>query len=122
MNRLSRRYPTATEFARDQRACANEFSHNVRQMVRGRRCRNQKFRREYSIPLALSTSAVSHEVGHRSCGDEHQTEEGRCRDRNLHTFDSRLNQATRQQATLAERCATIGVADSIPFACQFKRG
>ncbi len=50
MNRRSQRNQDATLFARNQRATANEFSQDVWQMLRNRRCRNQKFRREHPIP------------------------------------------------------------------------
>ena len=48
--RRSQRDPDAIAFARDQRRRANEFAHAVWELVRNRQCRNQKFRREYSIP------------------------------------------------------------------------
>lgn len=48
--RSTRRDPESIAFARDQRACANEFAQDVWQMVRSRRCRNQKFRPEYPLP------------------------------------------------------------------------
>ena len=50
MNRRPQRDDDALQFARDQRATANEFAQDVWQMVRNRRCRNQKFRREYAVP------------------------------------------------------------------------
>ncbi|MDV6031665.1 MAG: DUF559 domain-containing protein, partial [Phycisphaera sp. RhM] len=50
MNRRPRRDPEAISFARDQRTRANEFAQDVWQMIRNRRCRNQKFRRESPIP------------------------------------------------------------------------
>ena len=40
----------AIEFARLQRATANGFAQDVWQMLRNRRCRGQKFRREFPIP------------------------------------------------------------------------
>ena len=46
----SPRDPDAVAFSRDQRQQANEFANLVWEMVRNRRCRAQKFRREYPIP------------------------------------------------------------------------
>ena len=50
MKRSSSRSPEGIEFARSQRATANEFVDLVWQGVRNRRICNQKFRREYPIP------------------------------------------------------------------------
>ena len=44
------RDPEAIEFARDQRATANEFARTVWQWVRNRQVCRQKFRREYLLP------------------------------------------------------------------------
>jgi very-short-patch-repair endonuclease len=50
MKRSRARSPEAIEFARAERATANEFASTVWQWVRNRRIANQKFRREYPIP------------------------------------------------------------------------
>jgi very-short-patch-repair endonuclease len=47
--RRRRRDPEAIDFARDQRAYANEFASALWQIVRNRQCRGAKFRREYPI-------------------------------------------------------------------------
>jgi very-short-patch-repair endonuclease len=50
MKRSRARSPEAVEFARSQRATANEFTRTVWQWVRNRQICNQKFRREHPIP------------------------------------------------------------------------
>jgi very-short-patch-repair endonuclease len=44
------RYPTAIDFARTERATANEFATTVWQWVRNCQIHGQKFRREVAIP------------------------------------------------------------------------
>ena len=44
------RSPDAIEFARSQRRNQNDFAAAVWQMLKNRRCRGRKFRREYPIP------------------------------------------------------------------------
>ena len=79
--RRSRRDPAAIAFARDQRACANQFAHDVWQIVRNRRCRNQKFRREYPIPpYTADFCCVALKLIIEVDGEHHQTEEGRKHD------------------------------------------
>ena len=81
MNRRSRRDPEATAFARSQRAAANEFAHDVWQMVRNRRCRGQKFRREYSIPpYTVDFCCLALKLIVEVDGQHHQTDEGRQHD------------------------------------------
>ena len=50
MKRSRARSPEAIEFARAERATANEFAITVWQWVRNRQIANQIFRREYPIP------------------------------------------------------------------------
>ena len=50
MKRNRGRTPEAIQFARDQRAMANEFAQTVWQWVRNRQVSGQKFRREYPVP------------------------------------------------------------------------
>ena len=79
--RRSRRDSTAIAFARDERAWANELAHTVWQIVRNRRCRNQKFRREYPIPPHTADfCCVALKLIIEVDGQHHQTEEGRQRD------------------------------------------
>ena len=81
MNRRSRRDAEAIAFARDQRARANEFVHDVRQMLRNRRCRNQKLRREYPIPpYTVDFCCVALKLIVEVDGEPHQTDEGRLHD------------------------------------------
>ncbi len=81
MNRRSRRDSETIAFARDQRSRANEFAHEVWQMLRNRRCRNQKFRREYSIPpYTVDFCCVALKLIIEVDGAHHQTDEGRRHD------------------------------------------
>ena len=74
----SRRDRDAIAFARDQRAQSNEFSQAVWQIVRNRSCRNQKFRREYTIgPYTADFCCVALKLIVEVDGEHHQTEEGR---------------------------------------------
>ena len=91
MNRRSQRDPEAIAFARDQRARTNEFAHDVWQMVRGRRCRGQKFRREYPIPpYTVDFCCVALKLVTEVDGDHHQTDEGRRRDQRRDQFLAQL--------------------------------
>ena len=88
MNRRLQRDQEAIPFAHDQRAGANEFVQDVWQMLRKRRCRNQKFRREYPIlPYTVDFCCVALKLVVEVDGEHHQTAEGRqhdqCRDRYL---------------------------------------
>ena len=49
----------AIALARDQRDRANQFAQAVWHIVRNRRLRNQKFRREYPIPPYTADFCVS---------------------------------------------------------------
>ena len=90
-----RRDPEAITFARDQRTRSNEFAQDVWQMVRNRRCRGLKFRREHPIPrytadFCCVALKLIIEVG----GEHHQSEAGQKRD-------------ARRDAFLAERGYTV---------------
>jgi very-short-patch-repair endonuclease len=79
--RRSARDPEHIAFARDQRARANEFTQDVWQMVRGRRCRNQKFRREYPIPpYTTDFCCVALKLVVEIDGEHHQTDDGNLHD------------------------------------------
>ena len=81
MYRRSRRDPEAIAFARDQRARANEFAQDVWQTLRNRRCRNQKFRREYPIPpYTVDFCCVALTLVFEFDVEHHQTAEGRSYD------------------------------------------
>ena len=81
MNRRLQRDHDAIQFARHQRATANEFSQDVWQMLRNRRCRNQKFRREYPIPpYTADFCCVALKLVVEVDGEHHQTDEGRQHD------------------------------------------
>ncbi|PAY16102.1 DNA methyltransferase [Rhodopirellula sp. SM50] len=90
-NRRARRDPEAISFARNQRARANEFAQDVWQMLRNRRCRNQKFRREYPIaPYTVDFCCVDLKLIIEVDGKQHQTDEGR-------QYDQRRDQYLAEQ-------------------------
>ena len=79
--RRSRRDADAIAFARDQRDRANEFAQAVWHIVRNRRLRNQKFRREYPIPpYTADFCCVALKLIVEVDGEHHHTAEGRERD------------------------------------------
>ena len=72
----------ATEFARDQRAAANEFASDVWQMVRNRRCCSEKFRREFVIePYTVDFCCIALKLVVEVDGEHHFTDAGRSADR-----------------------------------------
>lgn len=76
--RLSKRDPERTEFARAQRRQANEFSHDVWQMVRAGRMLGEKFRREYPLgPYTLDFVSVDLKLNIEIDGKDHLTEKGK---------------------------------------------
>src|SRR5512137_1243411 len=82
MKRSRARSPDAIEFARSQRAAANEFAGTVWQWVRNRQIGNQKFRREYAIPpYTADFCCVELRLIVEIDGSDHLTEDGRQRDR-----------------------------------------
>ena len=87
----SRRDAEAITFARDQRAKANEFARDLWEIVRNRRCRNQKFRREYPIPpYTADFCCVVLKLIVEVDGEHHQTEEGRLHDQHRDEFLAQL--------------------------------
>ncbi|MEM6468391.1 MAG: DUF559 domain-containing protein [Planctomycetota bacterium] len=71
------RNPEASEFARYQRASANEFSNDVWQMVRSRRCCGEKFRREHVIkPYTVDFCCVALKMIIEVDGKHHFTDGG----------------------------------------------
>ena len=81
MNRRLQRDPEAIQFARHQRAAANEFAQALWQMLRNRRCRNQKFCREYPIPpYTVDFCCVALKLIVEVDGEPNQTDEGRLHD------------------------------------------
>jgi very-short-patch-repair endonuclease len=82
MKRSPARAPEAIEFARDQRAAANEFSQVVWQCVRNRKVCGQKFGREYPLPsYTADFCCVEWKLVLEIDGADHATEAGRERDR-----------------------------------------
>ena len=80
-NRRSNRHPDRIEFARNQRARANEFAHDVWQLLRASRIRGQKFRREHSIaPYTVDFVCLALKLVVEVDGKNHQTEQGQRHD------------------------------------------
>ena len=89
MNHSRARSPEAIEFARSERATANEFARTVWQWVRNRQICNQKFRREYPIPpYTADFCCVELKLILEIDGADHFTETGKHRD---HVRDNFLN-------------------------------
>ncbi len=92
MKKRSRREPRRTDretidFARQQRASANEFSQAVWWIVRNRGCRGQKFRREYPIPpYTADFCCVALKLILEVDGEHHHTAEERERDAHRDQF------------------------------------
>ena len=81
MSKISKQNPESIAFARDQRTKANEFAQDVWQMVRGRRCRNQKSRREYPIPpYTADFCCVALRLVIEIDGQHHSIDDGKSRD------------------------------------------
>jgi very-short-patch-repair endonuclease len=77
----SPRNPKAIAFAREQRERSNEFALDIWQMVRDRRCRGQKFGREYPIaPYTADFCCTSLKLIIEVDGESHQSAVGQCRD------------------------------------------
>ncbi|MBL8854721.1 MAG: DUF559 domain-containing protein [Planctomycetaceae bacterium] len=69
------------EFARSQRAYANEFAANMWQQLRNRRCEGKKFRREYPIPpYTVDFCCVELKLIVEVDGKDHLTPLGESRD------------------------------------------
>jgi very-short-patch-repair endonuclease len=82
MKRSRARSPEAIEFARSQRASANEFADTVWQWVRNRQIVRAKFRREYPIPpYTADFCCVELKLILEIDGADHFTEAGQDRDR-----------------------------------------
>ena len=89
--RLPRRNPEAIEFARNQRATANEFASDVWQFVRDRRCCGEKFRREHVIePYTVDFCCVTLKLIIEVDGEQHFTEAGIARDRERDIYLEKL--------------------------------
>jgi very-short-patch-repair endonuclease len=81
MKRSRARSPETIQFARTERATANEFAATVWQWVRNRRIANQKFRREYPIPpYTADVCCVELKLILEIDGVEHSIDDGRHRD------------------------------------------
>lgn len=72
----------ATEFPRKQRTTANEFAHDVWQMVRNRQCCGEKFRREVVIePFTVDFCCIDLKLVVEVDGKHHITDVGISTDR-----------------------------------------
>jgi very-short-patch-repair endonuclease len=82
MKRSRARSPEAIEFARTERATANEFANALWQRVRNRQIAGQKLRREYPIPpYTADFCCVELKLILEIDGADHFTEDARQRDR-----------------------------------------
>jgi very-short-patch-repair endonuclease len=82
MKRSRAKSPEAIEFARSQRATANEFADIVWQWVRNRQICQQKFRREHPIPpYTADFCCVELKLTLEVDGEDHFTEVGQGKDR-----------------------------------------
>ena len=78
----SGRHSERIEFARDQRMQANEFAMDVWQMLRARRMRGEKFRREHPIPpYTVDFVCLRLKLVIEVDGEHHLTEVGKEADR-----------------------------------------
>ena len=90
-SRLHRRSPEAVAFARAQRAQANEFARAMWQLLRARRCRGHKFRREYPIPpYTVDFCCVDLKLFVEVDGKDHLTPDGRKHDQQRDEFLAEL--------------------------------
>ena len=90
MKRSRARSPNAIEFARAQRATANEFASTVWQWIRNRQIGRQNFRREYPIPpYTADFCCVELKLILDVDGAEHLSEGGQERDRMCDAFLAR---------------------------------
>lgn len=79
--RLSQRKPERTDFARQQRQTANEFSRDEWELVRGRRLLGEKFRREHPVgSFTLDFVCLELMLDLEVDGKDHLTDEGKLRD------------------------------------------
>ena len=82
MKRSRARSQNAIEFARSQRATANEFASTIWQWLRNRQVCWQKFRREYPIPpYTADFCCVELKLILEIDGADHLSEAGKERDR-----------------------------------------
>ncbi|NNE00798.1 MAG: DUF559 domain-containing protein [Pirellulaceae bacterium] len=80
-----------TQFARDQRATANEFAGDVWQMVRNRGCCGEKFRREYVIePYTVDFCCIALKLVIEVDGEHHFREVGKSHDQKRDAFLRKL--------------------------------
>jgi very-short-patch-repair endonuclease len=81
----------ATEFARNQRATANEFASDAWQMLRNRNCCSEKFRREYVIePYTVDFCCIALKLVVEIDGEHHFTDAGKSADQVRDQFLMRL--------------------------------
>ena len=86
-NLSGKRNPEAIAFARQQRKQSNDFANVMWQLLRGRRCRGRKFRREYPIPpYTVDFCCVELKLIVEVDGEDHFTVEGREHDEKRDRF------------------------------------
>ena len=76
--RSPKRNEESIDFARSQRAMANSFARTLWQVLRKRRCRGMKFRREYPIPpYTADFCCVQLKLIVEVDGEHHHCDQGR---------------------------------------------
>jgi len=118
-----RRNPEATDFARNQRAMANEFAREVWQMVRNRRCRGEKFRREHTIgPYTVDFCCVALKLIVEVDGEPHFQEEGKRRDQRRDRYLGKLGYKVLRIPGYDVLRDPIGTRERIEKAIERRRG
>ena len=85
--RTEARAPEAIEFARSQRRNQNDFAATVWQMLKNRRCRGMKFRREHPIPpYTADFCCLELKLIIEVDGRHHETDAGQAHDRKRDEF------------------------------------
>ncbi|MEZ6129764.1 MAG: DUF559 domain-containing protein [Planctomycetaceae bacterium] len=85
--RKNARAPEAIEFARSQRRNQNDFAATVWQMLKNRRCRGMKFRREHPLPpYTADFCCLELKLIVEVDGRHHETDAGQAHDRKRDEF------------------------------------
>ncbi len=92
IRRSRERQPDRIEFAREQRKQANEFSHDVWQMLRAGRMQGEKFKREYPLgPYTIDFVCLDLKLVIEIDGKDHLTDEGKNHDRSRDAICNNLD-------------------------------
>ena len=112
--RISKRDHDRIEFAREQRKQANEFSHDVWQMLRAGRMLGEKFKREYPLdPYTLDFVCLELKLNIEVDGKDHLTEEGKKHDAQRDAFLKERGYSILRIAGFRVTQDPLGVRDEI---------